>query len=69
MPQDTMLVRYSSTHTAAPQKRSSWAGNKLRALFEQSSIARNVLLSVVLLMTSLVLGDAILTPAQSGVVA
>ncbi|KAK9792666.1 hypothetical protein WJX73_004356 [Symbiochloris irregularis] len=65
MPQDTKLVRYSSTHTAPPQKRTSWAGTKLRSLFATSPIARNALLSVVLLMTSLVLGDAILTPAQT----
>ena len=62
---DLQLEHYSS-HQDVKAEKKSIVGSKLRMLLEKKAWAQSALLSVTIFMTSLVLGDAVLTPAQSG---
>ncbi|KAK9835990.1 hypothetical protein WJX81_004040 [Elliptochloris bilobata] len=68
-PADVLLSAYSSASELGspdgPKPRRRSVGAHLREGLRRSRVAQSLLLSLVLLMTSLVLGDGVLTPAQS----
>ncbi|KAK9808702.1 hypothetical protein WJX72_002233 [[Myrmecia] bisecta] len=67
-PEDLKLSRYSSARDVTSKKHkgcSSWVQANLQQLLQTSKAAQQTLLIVVLAMTSMVLGDGVLTPAQS----
>ena len=56
-PKKTLLRRMGTGDTIAPA---------LRKLFRSSRVAQTLLLLLVLMMTAMVIGDGVLTPAQTG---
>ncbi len=56
-PKKTLLKRMGTGDTIAPA---------LRKLFRTSRVAQTLLLLLVLMMTAMVIGDGVLTPAQTG---
>ena len=61
---DLQLTRYSNSDNALHRK--SRVGSAMRVWFHKSRFGQLLLLFLALLGTSLVLGDSVLTPAQSG---
>ncbi|GAQ87155.1 Potassium transporter family protein [Klebsormidium nitens] len=62
---DLQLSRYTSKHSSRQFLTRKTPARVLKNMLERKAWARNALLILVLVMTSMVLGDGVLTPAQS----